>query len=257
MKMNSFELTDVPKGFAKKFDRLLDLEKITSEPARKGSEPLKNLDAELKYAIIVGLGTAGVTTEDVEQLIVENCVDYKVYGITQSDVIAALRRLQFVGSALIKETAVAVSPKPILELSIKPGTTLHEHIREAGAAPKDFDGLGKMANLAAILEHQFKSMYVHELREANDTRGANPFMMANQVNMAANTYMASLEKLHRMQVEVGIVEKRPEALEVNVKNSGAFQTYMGELSGDDRQTMAEFSDAFTKFVLDRKKNSGE
>lgn len=251
MKMNSFELTDVPKGFAKKFDRLLDPEKITSEPARKGSEPLKNLDAELKYAIIVGLGTAGVSTEDVEQLIVENCVDYKVYGITKSDVIAALRRLQFVGSALIKETAVAVSPKPILELSIKPGTTLKDHIRDAGSAPKDFDGLGKMANLAAILEHQFKSMYAHQSREVN------PFMMVNQVNMAANTYMSSLEKLHRMQVEVGIVEKRPEALEVNVKNSGAFQTYMGELSGDDRQTMAEFADTFTKFVLDRKKNSGE
>ncbi len=251
MKMNSFELSEVPDGFVQKFDALLDPTKITSESAKNGSSPLRNLAAEFKYAIIVGLGTAGVSTEDVEKLIVENCVDYKVYGITSSDVIAALRRLQFVGSALIKETAVAVSPKPVMELAIKPGTTLKDHIRDAGAAPKDFDGLGKMANLAAILEHQFKSMYAHQSREAN------PFMMVNQVNMAANTYMSSLEKLHRMQVEVGIVEKRPEALEVNVKNSGAFQTYMGELSGDDRQTMAEFAEKFTQFVMDRAKKTGE
>lgn len=232
---------------------LLDPAKIVHEDARSGSESLLLLEDENLYAIFEDICVRG------NRLVLKVAEKYLPSGALTEETshiyTAALRRLSIVGESLAarikrRREAKAAEEKQsmraeLVKLDINPGMQLSEHINKAKKAGKDIDCVQKMAGVVTLLENQLETLYTYP------TRQAQPFMGVGQVNMVANTYMSALSQLHRMQVDVGIVEKQPEKMEVNLRNAGAFQTYLGELSQDRKQSMTDFADSFCKLVVEK------
>ncbi len=249
--MNNANYTlKTPHDFEERLSSILNTKYIQHEEAKAGSEALNKLDAPVKLRVFLEILDEKKHPSDVAYNVYPYCcnADKKV---TPNDLTAALRRLSFTGIPLYNDFKVYAPeeepPKsPTVGMSYKPGVSLQEHIRNAEGVSKSFDGITKMANLAAILEQQFKTVYTHVSREQN------PFLFISNLNAAAGTYMAALEKLHHMQIDVGIVTKAPEKMELDVSSVGAFQTYIGELETGAKEEMVNFANSFKKFVEDKR-----
>ena len=244
----------MPDDFVEKFDALIDARRVKHPAAKSGSTVLKAMKSADKFDVFVALMQRTMSADAIAVLVSKRV---RKMAEAKKNLVPALRRLSVVGVKLFEEVAAGsrVPSKKALQegqdaelevydLSFKPGVSLQEHIRAAALAPKDYDCVAKMASLSSVLEMQMKSLYTHP------TRSQNPFMMVRDVNMVTQTYMSALEKLHRMQLDVGIVEKSPEKMEVTLAQSEAFQSYIGELSRDNKQAMINFADKFCKFVKD-------
>lgn len=225
---------------------LLQPEKISHESARNGSILLAGLEDKKLYAIFkkVCLDKSG----NFYAIIKETFGNEFQEGFDDKSLTDALRRLSLVGESLAvkirnSKAKKAKKPKiPVVNLDLNPGLKLNAHILAAKKAEKNMDCVQKMAGLASLLSDQLETLYTYPTREAQ------PFMGVKQVNMVAQTYMNTLAQLHKMQMDVGIVEKTPEKMEVNMRQQGAFQTYIGELSPEHKESMIEFADTFCKFV---------
>ena len=227
---------------------LLSPEKIAHDGAKNGSAILDRMSDEGLYQVFCRLFVNKDSPQAVLQKIHPDCMT----GASSDDIIAALRRLSMVGRKLaVKIQTNAGTKKPkgkkTLPEGDKPLLPLDMHLQKAKGAKKNLDCLTKMAGLTTLLEQQLESLYTYPARQAQ------PFMGVKSVNMVAQTYMNALEKLHRMQVDVGIVEKKPEQMEINMRNAGAFQSYLGDLGQDQKQAMADFADSFCKFAVEKLK----
>lgn len=237
----------VPEAVIIELRSLLDPNKIVHDSARSGAEALLRLSDNVLYRLFCSLV---IDNEPPPELIQQLPPDF-MEGVSSNDLIAALRRLSILGIKLAEQvqadTETKPKPRKALQTDSKPMLPLDEHIQSAKTAKKDMDCLTKMAALASALEQQFETLYTYPARQAQ------PFMGVRSVNMVAQTYMAALERLHRMQVDTGIVEKKPEQMEINMRQAGAFQTYVGEMSADHKQAMIDFSDHFCSFLSKKAK----
>lgn len=231
---------------------LLDADGIVHEAAREGSRHLAVLGDADKLALFHAIREKESTDSILSGVLPKSLVE----RVDRQQLVAALRRL---GISLLpflakyKEMASATTRKrkerrsKALTLGFAPDMTLAEHIRSSDVAPKDMDCLTKMAGLASLLEAQLKSLYMYP------TRQAQPFMGVKQVNMVAQSYMGALERLHKMQMDVGLVERAPERMEINMRQAGVFQTYIGDLSSGHKQAMIDFADSFVSFAEEKAK----
>lgn len=230
---------------------LLAPEKIVHEEARAGSRLLLGLGDDKLCAVFVLIclkKKKEVLRASLPYLPPMTDGDEKAYT-------AALRRLSLVGQGLAlrirqrreeeRQDAREKLDEPLATLSAQPGLKLREHIEKARLADRGMDCVKKMSGLASLLEQQLEDLYTYPTREAQ------PFMGVKHVNMVAQTYSNTLAQLHKMQMDVGLVEKMPEKMEVNMRQIGAFQTYVGELTQDQKDAMSNFSEAFGKMALAR------
>lgn len=246
--MKTWYLQNSPSDVAHRIRELLDPEAILHEAAKDGAMFLLGLPDDQLSSVFYALidkrkppsALASELAGDDDKL--------------KDALTAALRRLSLVGIPLaseLRKQADSVPPeKPVIGLRVAPGVTMQDHLDYASKADKALDGVGKMASLTSLLEQQLVSLYAHP------TRNANPFMMLAQVNQSASLLMTALEKLHKMQIEGGIIKRQPDMLEVDLKAAGAFQTYIGELDNGAKDQMNSFATAFHRFVKDRKSNTG-
>lgn len=247
--------SNIPQGVLKSLKAILDVSKIQHEEAREGSAIIAEFDDDLQYKIFKDICITRSSPMNITQKLSEDGL-ISVDGVHK--VAAALRRLSVVGAPIAdkiraesqrKPRQKKVNDLPEASFSLNPGLSgLEAHIEASKAAPKDYDCVAKMAGLASVLEQQFKDLYTYKPREAQ------PFFEVQKVNMVAQTFMTAVEKLHKMQMDVGIVEKSPEKMEVNLQHAGAFQTYVGELSHDHKQTMVDFAGKFAQFVKEKKES---
>ena len=238
---------------------LLCPENIRHDDARAGSALLLGLDDAALHQVFESMCVSKKRQGPLA--VIRQFFPSEENGPNAVALVAALRRLSIVGTPLATKMQCAAKDMPAASgsagrkvaqdsapvLGANPGLLLDLHIKASKSAKKDLDCMTKMAELVTLLGSQLESLYAYPARQAQ------PFMGVKSVNMVAQTYMNSLEKLHRMQMDVGIVEKLPEKMEVNLRQAGAFQTYVGELSQEHRQSMIEFADAFCRFAADKAK----
>lgn len=248
MKARNLQNSPFPHTAVQRIRELLDPAAILHETAKDGSVFLAGLPDEKLISVFCDLMDKRLQPSALASDLARDDV------VKKEALKAALRRLSLVGiplaGGLKEQTGSAPPKKPVIGLRIAPGSTMQEHLEYASNADKAMDGVGKMASLTALLEQQLVSLYAHP------TRNANPFMMLAQVNQSASLLMAALEKLHKMQIESGIIRRQPEMLEVDLTAAGAFQTYIGELDNGAKEQMTNFAAAFHRFVKN-KKSDGE
>jgi hypothetical protein len=224
------------------FKSFLEPEKIVHVDARGGAEFLSGLPDGMLADIFYYLMVRKVSPADLVRAISETGLS----NVYEGHLTAILRRLSLVCIPLAKELDESRSKKPanpVLKLKVAPGsTTLREHLLEAYRADKNIDGVARMAGLTSLLWKQLETLYGHE------SRNMNPFMMLGQVNSAASLYMSALERLHKMQMDVGIVQKVSEKVEIDLQTVGAFQTYIGELDNGGKEEMIAFASSFRDLV---------
>ena len=223
---------------------LLDPESIVHDDAKSGSEFLLTLPDKALATLFQDVTVERIPPGDLAKAFLAS----NKSAVQESALQAALRRLSMVGIPLARELSEDRKDepeRPIVTMKLSPGATLKEHLAKASQADKKMDGVEKMASLAVLLEQQLANLYGHQSREAN------PFLLIGQVNQSASILMNALEKLHRMQVDVGIIQKQPDKLEVDLLAAGAFQTYLGELDNGAREQMITFSGRFSQFVQEK------
>jgi hypothetical protein len=224
---------------------MLDPDNIVHTDAKAGVLFLAGLPDSLLMDVFYRL----MVKKDLPGELATLLVDASGVIIPIAHVSAALRRLSVVGTTIAEEIESAVAalpPRPKVNLKILPGSTkLREHLLEASKADKNIDGVARMAGLVTLLWRQLEDLYTHVSREQN------PFMLLHHVNGAAGLYMASLEKLHRMQMDVGIVSRIPDKYEIDMQTVGAFQTYIGELDNKSVEQMMAFASGFKKILGDK------
>jgi hypothetical protein len=248
---------DAPKRWKKNFrtkslesfKALLDPEKIVHEDAKAGAEFLGSLPDDTLADIFYALMVRRVAPVSLAASI----MDTGLSTVYEGHLTAILRRLSLAAVPVLRSLDAGTVRKPsnpVLKMKIAPGSTsLHEHLIEAATADKNIDGVARMAGLASLLWRQLETMYAHPAREVN------PFMMLAQVNSSAGLCMAALEKLHRMQMDVGIVQRVPGSTDVDLPTIGAFQTYIGELDNDSKEEMLGFTAAFRDFVKSKREEA--
>ena len=227
---------------------ILDPTKIGQEDIRAGSEFLHGMDDLVLTALFYDVTVKKVPPETLAKAWVEA----NAGTVSQQDLQSALRRLSAVGVVLAQdlfppkkkksETAI----RPVIPLTLSPGTTLQEHIYDAFQADKAVDGTTKMAGLVTLLEKQLYNLYGQASREPQ------PFFMLAQINQSATTLMNALSHLHRMQLDTGILKREPERIELGVNAAGAFQTYLGSMDAEAKAQMASFVEGFAKLIKERK-----
>ncbi|MBQ9368108.1 MAG: hypothetical protein IJT83_10025 [Victivallales bacterium] len=225
---------------------LLASDKIAHEGARNGSVALAGMSDNGLYQVFCQLLFDRDGPQTVLQRIHPDCRA----GVDDGDLIAAMRRLSVVGGKLAAKIQNAAGQKKVRRKKAvtkdgKPLLPLDLHLKNAKEAKKDIDCVGRMASLATLLEQQLESLYTYPARQAQ------PFMGVRTVNMVMGMYKGTLESLHRMQMDVGIVEKVPEQMEINMRQAGAFQSYIGEMNTEHKQAMIDFAESFCKFAVEK------
>jgi hypothetical protein len=227
---------------------MLNPEGIRHEDAKAGSSYLATLSDSLLMDIFYRLMVQKEGPGDLSIIIVRSLKT----DVPAAHISAALRRISVVGTPILKETEksdVELPPRPTVNLKIAPGSvSLRDHLLEAAKADKNIDGVARMAGLVTLLWRQVEDLYAHTSREKN------PFMLLHHVNGSAGLYMAALDKLHRMQMDVGIVSRVADKFEIDMQTVGAFQTYVGELDNKSVEQMMAFAAGFKKLLSDKSKS---
>ncbi|MDR1945985.1 MAG: hypothetical protein LBQ51_02305 [Desulfovibrio sp.] len=250
-------MISAPKTWKKKFSiellnrlkGLLDPAKTIDEDAKGGVLFLSNLqDSELLDIFYFLMVKKEPPTALAQRLVVSG----KFSGVSEVQLSAAFRRLSIIAIPIAKEieglvVGLPAVLTPTIKMKVAPGSTsMREHLLEAARADKNIDGVARMAGLVTLLWRQLEGLYSHI------SRGQNPFMMLGSVNSSAGLYMAALEKLHRMQMDVGIVQRVPDKLEIDAQTVGAFQTYIGELDNGGVEQMMAFAASFKQLIKERR-----
>jgi hypothetical protein len=229
-----------------KFKEAFDPARITHEDAKAGAEFLRTLPDDSLAEIFYMLMVSRKAPTDVARSIVAT----GFVNVYEGHLTAILRRLSLVCATIMRDLDAGQGKRPanpVLRLKINPGSTsLHDHLVEATRADKNMDAVARMAGLASLLSRQLENLYDSPLRSAS------PFNMLGQVNSSAGLYMAVLERLHRMQMDVGIVSRVPDKLDLDLQTVGAFQTYIGELDNGGKEQMLKFATSFRDMVKARR-----
>ena len=227
---------------------LLNPETIMHQDARAGSEFLLSLDDTDLSNLFVDAAYERVPPGDLARAFLAS---HKHAFVSEAALQSALRRLSMVGLPLansLSESNEEEPERPVVSMLFSPGATLQEHLAKAGEADRAMDGVAKMASMVSLLEQQLAHLYSHV------TRTANPFMAITPVIQVTSLLMNAIDRLHRMQIDAGVINRQPDRLEVDMQVAGAFQTYIGELDNGAREQMVSFAERFGQFVKEKKKN---
>ena len=158
---------------------------------------------------------------------------------------AALRRLILLGRPIQQELQAVrdkeEAPKPLLLFS--PSTNFSDVLTECSQAPKDFDVTKHLAVLAEIQKRRLIRML-----EETATMPTQ-FMQADKINAASEGLRRILETLIGAQEKIGIIEKRPEKLDIRLQ--GALQGYMSGMEESSKDELIRFGERFVQMIEDK------
>lgn len=155
---------------------------------------------------------------------------------------SALRRLLLLGRPIQQELQASrdkeEAPAPLLLFCSS--NSFDDVLKDCMSTPKDMD---VVKHLAVTAEIQRRRLF----RMLEETASMpTQFLNADKINAATEGLRRILDSLLKAQEAVGIIEKRPETLDIRLQ--GALQGYMGGMQESCKTKLAEFGEKFALMV---------